>query len=104
MSSGIRSLGLALFLSTVAFGTARFSGEKGAPAHRIRLAAGGSHACAILDDGTVQCWGNNDSGELGDGTHATRTSPVTVVNLGPAVSIAAGSNYSCAILSASGIN
>src|SRR5438270_3879550 len=98
MSSGIRSLGLALFLSTVAFGTARFSGEKGAPAHRIRLAAAGSHACAILDDGTVACWGNNDYGQLGDGTFTTRTSPVAVTNLSGVVSIAAGAFSTCAIV------
>src|SRR5439155_15451428 len=36
------------------------------------IAAGGGHTCASLADGTVQCWGWNVSGELGDATNAQR--------------------------------
>ena len=33
-----------------------------------RVAArGGSHACVVLQDGTVRCWGSNASGQLGTG-------------------------------------
>jgi alpha-tubulin suppressor-like RCC1 family protein len=36
--------------------------------HTVRsVAAGNSHTCAVLDDGTVRCWGSNPSGELGLG-------------------------------------
>jgi alpha-tubulin suppressor-like RCC1 family protein len=36
--------------------------------HTVRaVAAGNSHTCAVLDDGTVRCWGNNPNGELGLG-------------------------------------
>jgi alpha-tubulin suppressor-like RCC1 family protein len=42
------------------------------------VAAGGDHTCAVLNDGTVACWGANDRGQLGDGTMTTRTTPVTV--------------------------
>jgi len=31
------------------------------------IAAGNSHSCAVLDDGTVRCWGSNGNGELGLG-------------------------------------
>ena len=32
------------------------------------LSGGHSHTCAILDDGSIACWGSNHYGQLGDGT------------------------------------
>jgi len=95
----IRFLTLAALFAATVLGTARFSGEKGARAHRTRLSAGQHHTCAILDDGTVSCWGRNNFGQLGDGTTTTRLTPVPVSSLGTAVSIAAGHFHTCAILS-----
>ena len=40
----------------------------------VALAAGGGHVCALLDDHTVRCWGQNSSGELGFGTYDAGTS------------------------------
>ena len=31
---------------------------------------GDHHACALLDDGQVRCWGRNDSGQVGTGSSA----------------------------------
>lgn len=33
----------------------------------LQVAVGGGHTCAILDDGTLKCWGANESGQLGLG-------------------------------------
>ena len=30
--------------------------------------SGNTHSCSILDDGSVRCWGDNEHGQLGDGT------------------------------------
>ncbi|MBK6534769.1 MAG: hypothetical protein IPF99_36100 [Deltaproteobacteria bacterium] len=49
-------------------------------------------------NGTVQCWGANDLGQLGDGSTTTRLSPVMVMGLSNAVEIAAGYNHTCARL------
>lgn len=43
-----------------------------------QLEAGGSHTCAVIAGGTVQCWGNNASGQLGDGTTTDRLVPTLV--------------------------
>jgi alpha-tubulin suppressor-like RCC1 family protein len=34
----------------------------------VQLSCGLASACALLANGTVQCWGNNANGELGNGT------------------------------------
>jgi len=46
----------------------------------IGLAAGSYHTCALIDDGTVECWGRNNQGQLGDDTTLTR--PAAVQALG----------------------
>jgi alpha-tubulin suppressor-like RCC1 family protein len=42
------------------------------------LSAGNRHACVVLSDGRLQCWGSNTYGEIGDGTTNDATSPVFV--------------------------
>ena len=39
----------------------------------------GLHTCGLTGAGKVYCWGNNSSGELGDGTRMQRLEPVAVV-------------------------
>src|SRR5689334_3998245 len=102
MSFRTHVLVLLMVLSSVAFGAARSSGEEGTRVHWKRLSAGWNHACALLDDGTVQCWGDNIWGQLGDGTFTTRIAPVAVSNLNSVVSIAVGRQHSCAILGSQG--
>lgn len=73
-----------------------------------RLASNETHACAILDDGALKCWGGNSGGELGlENWNDVGDEPgelgdaLPSVNLGTgrtAVSIATGYAHTCAIL------
>ena len=61
------------------------------------------HGCAALGDGTVRCWGNNETGQLGNGTRDNSDAPVTVDGVRDAVqasvgSISSGFGRSCALL------
>ncbi len=63
------------------------------------IAAGGFHTLALLTDGTVIAWGNNASGQLGDGTIINRMRPVAITGFnGTVVAIAAGGAHSLALL------
>jgi Regulator of chromosome condensation (RCC1) repeat/Bacterial Ig-like domain (group 2) len=42
------------------------------------IATGYVHSCALLAGGSVQCWGNNTYGQLGNGTSAISTTPQSV--------------------------
>ena len=61
------------------------------------LSAHWQHACAVLTDGSVACWGNNASGQLGDGTAVNRAQPVAVPGLQNVVAVATGLSHSCAM-------
>lgn len=63
------------------------------------IAAGGTHALALLNNGTVVGWGENGSGQLGDGSTTKRPVPVAVTGLSGVVTISAGESYSLAVLS-----
>jgi len=67
-----------------------------------RIAAGAYHACALLQDGKVTCWGNNDVGQLGNPDITTTKShtPVEVSLPTSATSIATGWSHTCAYLRA----
>lgn len=51
---------------------------KQAPEGIVQLVSGGSHALALLEDGTVWTWGRDDRGQLGDGEEANQR-PGTIV-------------------------
>ena len=67
------------------------------------IAAGWSHACVLSGDGKVQCWGDNDYGELGDGTTDDSPAPVVVSGITSATAIAAGPYATCAVLREGGV-
>lgn len=64
-----------------------------------KISSGSDHTCAILDDGSAQCWGSNYYGQLGDGTSIDRWAPVTVLQLSrKVISISAAEKNSCVSL------
>lgn len=69
----------------------------GLPTGVVAVAAGSEHTCAATSRGAMTCWGANFSGQLGDGSNASRNTPVTVARLpGTVAAIALGSEHSCA--------
>ncbi len=72
------------------------------PALVLQVVAGYTHTCALVESGSVYCWGNNFAGQIGDGTQATRllaTSSGIDGGTQQAVALAAGFDFSCALLS-----
>jgi len=66
-----------------------------------QVSAGFRHTCAI-ESGVVYCWGNNSSGQLGDGTTTASASPRKVVagagfTNTNVTSVTAGDFFTCAV-------
>jgi alpha-tubulin suppressor-like RCC1 family protein len=66
------------------------------------ISAGGLHTCAIDGGGTGWCWGNNASGQLGDGTTTGALAPRLVTTGGGLIAISAGNLHTCALNGAGG--
>ena len=70
------------------------------------IATGDQHACAILHGGSVECWGDDYYGQLGNNTSgpgAFSSVPVSVTGLSAGVTaITGGDSHTCAITSTGG--
>jgi alpha-tubulin suppressor-like RCC1 family protein len=55
-------------------------------------------ACALLADQTVQCWGINERGQLGNGTGKPSLVPTPVTGITDALGVATGAESACAIV------
>lgn len=73
------------------------------------ISAGSEHTCAVLTDGTINCWGENSSGQLGNGTiigftppgvdasSSSTVFPVPVSGVASATQVSSGLFHTCAI-------
>ena len=64
----------------------------------VAIGSGVFYSCALTTATDVRCWGNNSSGQLGDGSTTNRPTPVTVAGLTSVAHIAVGSSHTCAEL------
>jgi alpha-tubulin suppressor-like RCC1 family protein len=88
-----RALGFAAALFLVTCGSS--AGTSIVPS----VTAGFTHTCSSTPE--VRCWGNNRSGELGDGTKTQRLTPVPVQGVGAGFVVSGpGAFHTCAIANA----
>ena len=67
------------------------------PSDRGVIAAGGRHSCMLDDAGKARCWGNNERGQLGDGSFDAHAEPAVIVGDFTLTSISAGVWHSCGV-------
>lgn len=64
-----------------------------------KLRTGDSFACVLMTNGSIQCWGANGSGQLGNGTSGTtEKTPVTVSAIPGVIDLATATSHTCALL------
>jgi len=80
-----------------------------------QVSAGGSSTCAVQSNGTVECWGEDNSGQLGVGeflgpdegcdrlVYSCSPTPVQVGGVTAATQVGVGSDDACALLSTGGV-
>lgn len=102
---GVTTTGAALCWPVSDTATRHVPGVPGGASDTLRftqISTSGTHTCALTGDGRAYCWGNNEYGQLGNGTRDTATAPVPVAgHIRFARIVATGANSTCA-LTASG--
>jgi hypothetical protein len=74
------------------------------PSCVTKVAIAGSHACAVISDGHVSCWGRNDFGQVGASLserariYEDEFVPALIPGISNAIDVEVSSHSSCAIL------
>ncbi|HYH59413.1 MAG TPA: hypothetical protein VD790_09370 [Thermoleophilaceae bacterium] len=108
---GLRAFAIALALVCLglAVGAAPAEADQASDPATVasgQIDAGGNHTCAVLDNGTVRCWGQGDFGQLGYANTSRIGDDETPGSVGPvnlgagrtATAITAGNQHTCALL------
>ena len=70
----------------------------------IALSAGSDHTCALLQGGSVRCWGYGFRGSLGNGATVDSPVPVLVSGINDATALASGDLHNCVIRTGGGMS
>jgi alpha-tubulin suppressor-like RCC1 family protein/pimeloyl-ACP methyl ester carboxylesterase len=62
------------------------------------VVGGADYTCVLWNTGAVKCWGQNGSGQLGNGTTTSSGNPVDVIGITNATALSAGYGHTCARL------
>jgi|SRR6478735_7333686 len=87
-------------VALVAAGVSACGGEREDPALSgvTAITVGTETSCALIDDGSVRCWGFNFSGQFGTASPASAWSAVAVPHVADAMSVSVGVSHACAAL------
>jgi alpha-tubulin suppressor-like RCC1 family protein len=64
----------------------------------VAVSTGLGNTCALHTDGTISCWGYNETGKLGDGTTTSRVTPARVPGLQGVTQVVVGWNQVCVVM------
>src|SRR5262245_9265165 len=78
-------------------GSGAGGGADGGAVTPIAVWLGRGHTCATMADGTLQCWGSNGNGQLGDGTTTPHPRPMPGPGRSGVTYVALGLNHTCAV-------
>ncbi len=63
----------------------------------VDVVVGAQHVCALLENGTVTCWGRNNQHQLGYAGPEMSITPQEVPGVHDVIALAAGDNHTCAV-------
>ena len=84
---GIRADTTPRFVPTEVYGNFKF----------LSLSAGATHTCGITLDRTTLCWGQNNFGQVGDGSLSNRVAPTLVLGGVVMQTVGTGEAFSCGL-------
>jgi alpha-tubulin suppressor-like RCC1 family protein len=78
--------------------TTPLSGSTSDPVGRVmKLSAGSHNACALIEDGSMRCWGDNSHGQIGDGSLVSGRYPTRTSNAPAMQQLVIGAGSMCAL-------